>query len=123
MLELENTYLQQREKLTKVNIEMENHTHELRVQIQKLKGELETLCKSHGKNFQATYMDYQLKEFEKLLLDNALFKVLNQTLAKKNLKRKEWWQTVQEITKKQIQEGLDIVRVDEKAYLNEPIAY
>jgi hypothetical protein len=31
LLELENTYLQQREKLMKVNIDMENHTHELRV--------------------------------------------------------------------------------------------
>jgi hypothetical protein len=37
-----------------VNIEMENRTHELRVQIQKLKGELETLYKSPGKAFQLT---------------------------------------------------------------------
>jgi hypothetical protein len=48
MLELESTYLQQREKLTKVNIEMENRTHELQVQIQELKGELETLPKLLG---------------------------------------------------------------------------
>jgi hypothetical protein len=34
ILELENTYLQQREQLTKVNIDMENCTHELWVQIQ-----------------------------------------------------------------------------------------
>ncbi len=31
MLELESTCLQQREKLTKINIEMENCTHELQV--------------------------------------------------------------------------------------------
>ncbi len=72
---LECTYLQQRKQLTKVNIEMENHTHELWVQIQELKGELETLCKSPGKAFQLTYMDNQLKEFENLFIDNALFKV------------------------------------------------
>jgi CHAD domain-containing protein len=56
---------------------MENYTHELRVQIQELKGELETFCKA----FQTTYMDNQLKEFKELLLDNALLKVQNQTLA------------------------------------------
>jgi hypothetical protein len=41
-----------------------------------------------------------LKGFEELLLDNALLKVHNQTLANKNLKREEWWQIVQEIIKK-----------------------
>jgi len=39
-------------------------THELRVQIQKLKGELETLRKLLSKAFQPTYMDNRLKEFE-----------------------------------------------------------
>jgi hypothetical protein len=34
MLELESTCLQQREQLTKVNIEMENCAHELWVHIQ-----------------------------------------------------------------------------------------
>jgi hypothetical protein len=43
MLELENTCLQQKEKFTKVNFDMENCTHELWVQIQKLKGNLKTL--------------------------------------------------------------------------------
>jgi hypothetical protein len=58
---------------------MDNCTHEFHVQIQKIKGELETLHKAHGEVFQTTYMDNRLKEFEKLLLDNALFKVQNQT--------------------------------------------
>jgi hypothetical protein len=44
-------------------------------------------------------MDNQLKEFKKLLLDNALLKLQNQTLADKNPKWKEWWQNVQDITK------------------------
>jgi len=61
--------------LTKVNIEMENHTHELQVQIQELKGELETLRKSPSKISHPIDMDNQLKEFEELLLDNALLKV------------------------------------------------
>jgi hypothetical protein len=34
MLELEITYLQQREQLTKINIKMENHTHEFWVETQ-----------------------------------------------------------------------------------------
>jgi hypothetical protein len=65
---------------------MENHTHELWVHIQELKGEFETLCKVLGKVSQTTYMDNRLKEFEELLLDNALFNVQNQTLVDKNLK-------------------------------------
>jgi hypothetical protein len=73
---------------------MENCTHELWVQIQELKGELETFYKVSGKVYQTTYMDNWLKEFEELLLDNALFKVQNQTLVDKNLKWKEWWQIV-----------------------------
>jgi hypothetical protein len=43
-----------------------------------------------------------LKKFEELFLDNALLKVQNQTLADKNPKWKEWWQTIHEITKEQI---------------------
>jgi hypothetical protein len=43
LLELEVTSLQQKEQLLEVNIDMENHTHELRVHIQNLKGKLETL--------------------------------------------------------------------------------
>jgi hypothetical protein len=39
-------------------------------------------------------MDNRLREFEELLLDNALLKVQNQALANKNLKWKEWWQTI-----------------------------
>jgi hypothetical protein len=54
---------------------MENRTHELEVQIQELKGELETFHKTPSKVFQTTYMGNQLKELEELLLDNALFKV------------------------------------------------
>jgi CHAD domain-containing protein len=54
---------------------MENHTHELQVQIQKLKGELETFCQVLGKISQTTYMVNQLKEFKELLLDNALLKL------------------------------------------------
>ncbi len=102
---------------------MENHTHELQIQIQELKGKLETLHQTLGKTFQTTYMDKQLKEFEELLLDNALLKVQNQTLAHKNLKWKEWWQIVQEITEDQIQNNLEIVHANEEAYLNELVAY
>ncbi len=68
-----------------INIDMENYTHELWVQIQKLKGKLETFRKALGNFFQTTYMDNQLKEFQEFqefLLDNALLKVHNQTLAK-----------------------------------------
>jgi hypothetical protein len=36
-------------------------------------------------------MENQLKEFEELLLDNALLKVKNQTLTDRNPKWKEWW--------------------------------
>jgi CHAD domain-containing protein len=59
----------------KVNIDMENHTHELRVHIQKLKSELKTFCQVLGKIYQTTYMVNQLKEFKELLLDNALLKL------------------------------------------------
>ncbi len=71
-----------------------NCSHELWVHIQELKGKLETLRKALGKVFQDTYMDNQLKKFRELLLDNALLKVQNQTLANENPKWKEWWQIV-----------------------------
>jgi hypothetical protein len=74
---------------------MENHTLELSVQIQELKGKLETVHNTPSKVFQPTYMDNWLKEFEELILDNALLKVQNQTLIDKNLKWKKWWQIVQ----------------------------
>jgi hypothetical protein len=47
---------------------------------------------------ETTYMDNPLEEFKELHLDNALFEVQNQTLVIKNLKWKEWWQTIQDIT-------------------------
>jgi hypothetical protein len=51
-----------------------------------LKGELETFRQTPGKVFQTTNTDNQLREFEELFLDNALFKVQNQALVEKNLK-------------------------------------
>ncbi len=63
--------------MTKVNIDMENRTHEFQVQIQELKGELETLHKAPNKVSQINYMDNPLKEFDALFLDNILFKVQN----------------------------------------------
>jgi len=44
-------------KLTQANIDIENRIHELQVQIQELKGELETLHQTLGKVFQTTYID------------------------------------------------------------------
>jgi len=42
-----------------------------------------------------------LKEFEELLLNDILFQVQNQTLAKEKLEmEREWWQTVHEIMEK-----------------------
>ncbi len=67
-------------------------------------------------------MDKRLKECEGLLLDNALLKVQNQTLANKNLKWKECQQAKQEIIKEQIQDNLEIVHADEEAYMNELVA-
>ncbi len=78
----------------KLTINMENNMHELRVHIQELEGKLETLHQTLGKVFQTTHTDNWLKEFEELLLDNDLFKVQNKTLANKNSKWKEWWQTI-----------------------------
>jgi hypothetical protein len=42
-------------------------------------------------------------------LDNTLLKVQNQALVNKNPKWKEWWQTMQEFTKDQIQENMVLV--------------
>ncbi len=64
-----------------------------------------------------------MKEFKELLLDNALFKVQNQALINKNPKWKEWWQIVHEITKEHIEDNLEIVCVDEEAYLNKLVSY
>jgi hypothetical protein len=72
LLDLENACLQQREQLTNVNIDMDNCTHELWVQIQELKGTLETLHKAPSKVFQTTYMNNPLKKFEELLLYDTL---------------------------------------------------
>jgi hypothetical protein len=47
-------------------MELENYIHELWLQIQELKGELETMCQSPNQTFQTTYMDNQLREFEEL---------------------------------------------------------
>jgi hypothetical protein len=102
---------------------MENQNFELWLQIQELKGEFETLSKMFNKVFQLIYMDNRLMEFENLLLDNALLKVQNQTLADKNSKCKEWWQIMQKIIEEQMQESLEIAHVDNNAYLNELVTY
>jgi len=47
----------------KVNIDMENRTHEVWVHIQKLNGESKTFRQVLGKIFQTTYMVNWLKEF------------------------------------------------------------
>jgi len=47
-------------------------------------------------------MDNQLREFEELLLDNALLKVPNQALVEKIPKGEKLWQTVHEIMEEQI---------------------
>ncbi len=61
-------------------------------------------------------MDNWLREFEELLLNNTLFKVQNQALVNKNPKWNEWWQIIQEITKEQIKDNLELVGADEEAY-------
>jgi hypothetical protein len=58
-------------------------------------------------------MNNRLKEFEELLLDNTLLKVQNQTLGDRNPEWKEWWQIVQEFTKEQIQESMELVCFNE----------
>jgi hypothetical protein len=57
-------------------------------------------------------MDNQLKEFEELLLNNALLKVQNQALVKKIRNEKKMWQTIHEIREEQIQDNLKIVCAD-----------
>jgi hypothetical protein len=54
-----------------------------------LKGELKTFCQSPNKTLKTTYMDNQLREFEELFLDNALFNLQNQALVNNNPKCKE----------------------------------
>jgi hypothetical protein len=68
-------------------------------------------------------MNNKLKEFEELLLDNTLLKVQNQALGNKNPKWKEWWQIVQEFTKEQIQESMELAHSDEQNYQPELHAY
>jgi hypothetical protein len=58
-------------------------------------------------------MNNRLKEFEKLLLDNTLLKVSNHALEMKNPKWKEWWQIIQEFTKEQIQENMELICFNE----------
>ncbi len=106
-----------------INMELENCIHELRVQIQELKGKMEPMQTSPNKTSQTLHMDNQLKKFEELLLYNVVFKVQNQALANKNPKWKDWWQTMQKITKEQIQDNLEIVCANEDAYLYELVTY
>jgi hypothetical protein len=54
-------------------------------------------------------MHNKLKQFEELLLDNTLLKVQNQASGNKNPKWNEWWQTMQEFTKDQVQENMVLV--------------
>jgi hypothetical protein len=72
---LEQTCNQQQEQLTTINMELENHTHELQVQLQELKGKMEIMQISPSKTFHILHMDNWLKDFGELLLDNALFKI------------------------------------------------
>ncbi len=105
---LENTCTQQQKQLVDVNMELENSTHDLQVQIKKLKGKVITMCQSRGKTFQTSYINNQLREFKELMLDNALFKLQNQALTNNNLKWKEWWQIIQNFEKEQIQDSLEL---------------
>jgi len=54
----------------------------------------------------------KLKEFEELLGDNTVFKVQNQAFGDKTPKWKEWCQTIQKFTKKQIQESMELIHFD-----------
>jgi hypothetical protein len=68
-------------------------------------------------------MNNRLKEFEELLLDNTLLKVQNQALGDKIPKWKEWWQIIQEFKEEQIQESMELARLDEESYQLELHAY
>lgn len=72
-----------------LNINIENCTHELKVHVQELNGELKTFHQTFGKHSSTTYVDNQLRELEELFLDNVLLKVHNQALAHKNPKWKQ----------------------------------
>jgi hypothetical protein len=74
-LTLEQTCNQQQEQLTTINMELENRTHELRVQLQELKGKMEIMQISPSKTSRILHMDNWLRDFGELLLDNALFKI------------------------------------------------
>jgi len=56
-------------------MELENRTHELRVQLQELKGKMEIMQISPSKTSRILHMDNWLRDFGELLLDNALFKI------------------------------------------------
>ncbi len=68
-------------------------------------------------------MHNKLKQLKQMLLDNTLLKVQNQALGNKNPKWKEWWQTMQEFTKYQIQENMVLVWANEHVYQLEQQAY
>lgn len=78
---------------------------------------------SPNKTFQTLHVDNQLREFEELMLDNALLKIQNQKLMDRNPKWKEWCQIMQEIKEEQIQNNLEIAHTDEEAYMFELVAY
>ncbi len=58
-----------------------------------------------------------------MLLNNTLLKVYNQALGERNPKWKEWWQTVQEFTKEQIPDSMELVCSNEQNYQLELQAY
>jgi adenylosuccinate synthase len=68
-------------------------------------------------------MNNRLKEFEELLLNNTLLKVHNQALGDRNPKWKEWWQTIEQFTKEQIQESMELSRCNEQGLQLELHAY
>ncbi len=68
-------------------------------------------------------MNNMLKEFEELLFDNILLNVHNQALGDRNLKCKEWRQSVQKFTKEQIQDNIELAHSGEQSYQLELQAY
>jgi hypothetical protein len=68
-------------------------------------------------------MNNSLKEFKELLLNNTVLKVQNQALGDRNPKWKEWWQTIEEFAKEQIQESMELARFDEQGCQLELHAY
>jgi hypothetical protein len=64
-----------------------------------------------------------LKEFEKLLLDNALLKVQTKHWLIKTYNGSNGGKPYRTLRKNNIQGSLEITCVDEEAYLNELVAY